>query len=63
MKHNNIYTMGIPEGKESEHGIKNLFKEIMTKNFPNLVEEKTLTSRKCRVPKEMYPKKPTWVSP
>ena len=55
--------MRISEGEEREQGIKNLFKEIMTKNFPNLVEEKTLTSRKCRVPKEMYPKKPTWVSP
>ena len=32
--------MGILEGEESEQGIKNLFEEIMTENFPNLVEEK-----------------------
>ena len=38
MKHNNICIMGIPE-EESEQGIENLFEEIMTKNFPNLVKE------------------------
>ena len=27
-------------GEESEQGIENLFEEIMTKNFPNLVKEK-----------------------
>ena len=32
--------MGIPEGQESKQGIKNLFEEIMTKNFPNLVKKK-----------------------
>ena len=32
--------MGIPEGKESEQEMENLFEEIMTKNFPNLVREK-----------------------
>ena len=37
MKCNNIHIMG---GKEKEQGIKNLFEEIMTENFPNLVEEK-----------------------
>ena len=32
--------MGIPEGEESEQEIKNLFEEIMSKNFLNLVKEK-----------------------
>ena len=49
MKHNNIRIMGIPEGEYSEKGIKNLFEEIMSKNFPNLVKEKD-KSRKLRVP-------------
>ena len=40
MKHNNISIMGIPEGEESEQRIKNLFEEIMTEKFPNLVKEK-----------------------
>ena len=40
MKHNNTCMMGIPEREESEQGIKNLFEEIMTENFPNLVKEK-----------------------
>ena len=32
--------MGTPEGEESEQRNQNLFKEIMTKNFFNLVKEK-----------------------
>ena len=34
--------MGIPEGEESERGIKNLFEETKTENFPNLVKEKEI---------------------
>ena len=37
MEHNNIYIMGIPGREEREQGIENLFEEIMTGNFPNLV--------------------------
>ena len=40
MKYNNIYIMGIPEGEESKQGIENLFEEIMTEKFPNLVKER-----------------------
>ena len=40
MKSNNIYIMGIPEGEESKQGIENLFEEIMTEKFPNLVKER-----------------------
>ena len=40
MKHNNIHIMGIPEGEESKQGVDNLFQEIMTENFLNLVMEK-----------------------
>ena len=32
MKHN-MFIMGVPEGEESEQGIKNLFAEIVTENF------------------------------
>ena len=30
VKHNNIYIMGIAEGKERNQGIEDVFKEIMT---------------------------------
>ena len=40
MKHSNIHIMGILEGEDSKQGIKNLFEEIMSENFPNLVKEK-----------------------
>ena len=33
--------MEIPEGEESKQGIENLFEEIITKNFPNLMKEKS----------------------
>ena len=36
--------MGIPEGKESDQGIKNAFKETIPEKFPNLVKEKNHTS-------------------
>ena len=40
MKHNNIRIIGIPEGKEEEEGIENLFEKVMMENFPNLMREK-----------------------
>ena len=52
--------MGIPEGKESEQGIKNLFEEIMTENFPNLVKEKNIQAQEAqRDPDKLDPKRPT----
>ena len=31
--------MGISDGNEREKGIKNVFEEVMTENFPNLKKE------------------------
>ena len=60
MKRNNIAIMGISEGEGSEQGIKNLFKEIMTQNFPNLVKEKdTQVQEAQRVPSKLNSKRPT----
>ena len=39
MKCNNIHGLEIPEGEEREQGIENLFEEIVTENFPNLVKK------------------------
>ena len=48
MKHKQNCIMGIPEGGESEQGIKNPFEKIKTKNFPNLGKEKDTQTRKLR---------------
>ena len=39
MKCNNNLIIGVPEEEEKEQGIENVFQEIMTENFPNLVKE------------------------
>ena len=44
MKHNNIHIMGIREGEEHEQ----LFEDIMTENFPNLVKKKDTQVQKLR---------------
>ena len=60
MKCNNIYIVGIPEGEESKQGTENLFEEIITENFPNLVKEKvTQVQATQRVPVKINPKRPT----
>ena len=56
MKHNNICIMEIPEGEESEQGIKKLFEEIMTENFPNLMKEKDTQVQETQSPKQVGPK-------
>ena len=38
IKRANVRIIGIPEGKEKEKGIANVFEEIMAENFPNLKE-------------------------
>ena len=40
MKYSNISILGMPEGKEEEQGIENLFEKVMMENFPNLMREK-----------------------
>ena len=59
MKRNNVHTMGMP-GEQSEQGINNLFEEIMTKNFPNLLKEKVTQAQEAQsVPNKLDPKRPT----
>ena len=60
MKRNSICIMCIPERKDSKQGIENLFEEIMTENFPNLVKEKdTQVQEAQRVPNKLDTKRPT----
>ena len=50
MKYNDICIIGIPEEEEErEQGIENLFEEIITENFSNLVKENSHNYRKHRV--------------
>ena len=59
-KQNNICIMEVPERKESEHGVKNLFEDIMTENFPNLVKKKVAQVQEAqRVPNKLDTKRPT----
>ena len=45
--------MRIP-GEESEQGLENVFEEMMTENFPNLVKEKyTQVQKSQRVPNKL----------
>ena len=56
MKHNNTHIMGMPEGEESEQWIENLFEEIMTENFPNLVKAEHTQVQEPQSPKKVGPK-------
>ena len=60
MRHKNIRIVGIPEGEENNQGVKNLFEEIMTKNFPNLVKDKDTQIQEAQsVPNKLDTKRPT----
>ena len=60
MNCNNIFILGIPERKESKQGSENLFEEIMTKNFPNLVKDTDVQVQEAqRVPNKLDPQRPT----
>ena len=56
MKHNNIHIIGIPERKEEEQGIENVFEKVMMENFPNLRREKVIQIQETQSPKQKEPK-------
>ena len=46
--------MGTPEGEKNEQGIENLFEEIITENFSNLMMEKdTQVQEAQRIPDKL----------
>ena len=52
--------IGIPEGEESEKGIKSGFEEIMAKIFPNLKKERDIQVQEAqRVTNRMNSNRPT----
>ena len=53
----NLPIIRIPEGKEREKEIENVFEEIMAENFPNLKKETDIQIQEAqRVPNKMNPK-------
>ena len=59
-KHTNIQIIGVPEGEEEEQEIENLFKKVMTVNFPNLAKEIDMQVQEAqKVPNKMDPKRTT----
>ena len=53
-KHSNIQIIGVPEGKEDEQEIENLFEKTMKEKFPNLAKEIGMQVQEAqRVPKKL----------
>ena len=46
----------MPEGKEEEQEIENLFEKIMKENFPNLAKEIDMQIQEAQSPKQVGPK-------
>ena len=61
LKRSNIWIIGVPEGKEENQEIQNLFEQIMKENFPNLVKEIDFqeVQEAQRVPKKLDPRRNT----
>ena len=60
MKHNNIRTIGVPEGEEREKGPEKIFEEIIVKNFPNMGKEiATQIQEVKQVPHRINPRRNT----
>ena len=60
IKRANKFRVGDSRRKKRYKGIKSVFEEIMTENFPNLKREVDIQIQEaCRVPKKMNPNRPT----
>nr|KAF6469799.1 hypothetical protein HJG59_011157 [Molossus molossus] len=59
-KCNNICIIGIPEEEENGQGLENIFEEIVTENFPNLVKEEGIQVQEAhRASSKKNPNRPT----
>ena len=60
-KCSNIQVIRVPEGKEEDQQIENLFEQIMKENFPHLAEEIDFqeVQEAQRVPKKLDPRRNT----
>ena len=58
IKHNNICSIGVPEGEEREKGPEKIFEEIIVENFPNMGHEiATQVQEAQRLPGRINPRK------
>ena len=55
-KHSNIQIIGVPEEKEQQQEMENLFEQIMKENFPNLAKELSGSPGSSESPREAGPK-------
>ena len=59
IKSNKISIIGLPEGEERKQEVENVYEEIMTENFPNLVRKIDIQPQEVqRIPNKMNPKRP-----
>uniref|UniRef100_A0A8D1GIK8 L1 transposable element RRM domain-containing protein n=1 Tax=Sus scrofa TaxID=9823 RepID=A0A8D1GIK8_PIG len=56
IKQANLHIIGIPERKEKEKGIENIFEEIMAENFPNLKHTDIRIKEAQRAPNKLNSK-------
>jgi len=59
IKQANLHIIGIPEGKEEEKGIENIFEEIMAENFAKLKHTDIKIQKAQRAPNKLNPNRPT----
>ena len=59
IKQANLCIIGIPEGKEKEKGIENIFEGIMAENSPNLKDTDIKIQEAQRAPNKLNPNRPT----
>ena len=59
IKQANLHIIGIPEGKEEEKGIENIFEEIMVENFAKLKHTDIKIQKAQRAPNKLNPNRPT----
>ena len=58
IKHNNIHTIGVPEGEERGKGPEKIFEEIIVENFPNMGKEiATQVQEAQKVPYRINPRR------
>nr|KAF6453010.1 hypothetical protein HJG59_008281 [Molossus molossus] len=59
-KRNNIRIIGVPKEQGNEQGLENIFEEIVTENFPNLVKKEGIQVQEAqRTPSKKNPNRPT----
>ena len=59
IKQASLYIIRIPEGKEEEKVIENIFEEVMAENIPNLKDTDIKIQEAQKAPKKLNPNRPT----